>query len=610
VCGIVGWVDLGRDITREGLTLEAMTATMRQRGPDQGGTWMGRHAGLGHRRLTVIDSEGGRQPAIGHVGRDGDSVVLVYSGEVYNFVELRSTLTARGHRFETRSDTEVVLHCYLEWGRGCVDRLNGMFAFAVWDSAEETLLLARDRLGVKPLYYYITNPGGILFSSEPKGILIHPLFSAEIDEESLPILFNARLALPGETPLRGLREVKPGHTLQLDRRGTDECPYWQLSSHEHTDSLETTVRTIRELLEDIVQRQVVSDVPISSMLSGGLDSTTISSLASRAMCSSGEGPLPTFCVAFLGDAHDFRPTELRPELDAPYARLAGAHIGSAHHEVVLDSADLVGALPIARRARDLPSLGQFDTSMHLLFAAMRERSTVALSAEAADEVFGGYPWFHDPDMVWRDRFPWMGDAPRLADCLTPDLHDRVRPGEAENDRYRTLRARVPRLPGEAGLDARMREVLYFSLLGPLTYLLDRKDRMSMAVGLEVRVPFCDHRLVEYVWNIPWSMKTTDGHWKSLLRMAAADLVQAETLKRPKSGYPGTHDPAYDATVMSAISALMKDKSSPLREMLDKERIRALIDEGARTMTWLNPAHMLLPLVEIDTWMRDYDVGFH
>jgi len=606
MCGIVGWVDFERDLREQRVVVDAMTETMRRRGPDGGGVWLAPHIGLGHRRLAVIDIEGGRQPMIASTGPRRDPVVLVHSGEIYNFRELRAELTGLGHVFHTRSDTEVLLRAYQEWGVSCVDRLNGMFAFAIWDSTRELLVLARDRIGVKPLYYFPL-PAGVLFASEPKGIMANPLFAPVVDEESLPILLNARLALPGETPLRGLREVPPGHVVEVDRRGCHEHPYWRLTSVPHEDDLDTTVARVRDLLEDTVSRQLVADVPLSSMLSGGLDSTMVSALAAQEYARSGRPPLRTYCVEFEGDAEHFRPTELRPEIDAPYAQLAARHMGSNHTRVPLRTGELIDALPEARRARDLPSLGQFDTSMYLLFGRMREHSTVALSAEAADEFFGGYPWYHDPTIVARDGFPWLGDAPRLADCLAPHVRDRVRPKEAENDRYLTLRAQVPRLPGETGLDARMREVLFYSMQRPLLYLLERKDRMSMAHGLEVRVPYCDHRLVEYVWNIPWSMKIADGRWKSPLRMAARGVVPNETLDRPKSGYPGTHDPGYEHEVVRYIEKMVDDRTSPLHGLLDAQRIRTIRENGDRTMTWLNSAHLLLPLLEIDTWMRDYRV---
>ncbi|ASO21089.1 asparagine synthase (glutamine-hydrolyzing) [Actinoalloteichus hoggarensis] len=603
MCGFVGWLDFARDLRGEQRILDTMTDTMEDRGPDGRGTWLGRHAALGHRRLSVIDLAGGAQPMISEVGPQRMPVVLAFAGEIYNFVELRAELIALGHEFRTRSDTEVVLHAYLEWGADCAERLNGMFAFAVWDSVLDAMVLVRDRLGVKPLYYAPT-PDGVLLASEPKGILANPSFKASLTTEALPILLNSRLALPGETPISGLREVKPGHTVRIDRRGCHETPYWRLSSRPHTDDFDTTLSTIRDLLEDTVERQLVADVPRAAMLSGGLDSSVVAAMAMRRMRRDGEGPLITYSVRFEGEENDFRPTALRPERDAPYAASAARHLGTEHVEVVLTAADLAAAAPAARRARDLPSLGQFDTSMYSMFAALRERCTVALSGEAADEIFGGYPWFHASDLVWRDGFPWLGDAPRLADCLSPDLRAALRPAEFEADRYATLRSQVPRLPGEDRLNARMREVLFFSLQGPLFTLLERKDRMSMAVGLEVRVPFCDHRLLEYVWNVPWSMKAADGREKSLLRMAAADLLPPEILNRRKSAYPAMHDPRQETLARTAVRELVADSSSPLSGLLDHDRVLSLAADQHSTMTHASTAHLLTPLLEVDTWMRE------
>ncbi len=603
MCGFVGWLDFSRDLRREGDTVDAMTNTMFNRGPDAGGTWLSRYAALGHRRLAVIDIDGGVQPMVTELGPRRSPIALVYAGEVYTHEELRAELRSLGHEFRTRSDTEVLLRAYVEWGAACVERLNGMFAFAVWDGLREELVLARDRLGVKPLYYAQTDDG-VLFASEPKGILANPMFTPRVHVEALPILLNPRLALPGETPVHGLREVRPGHVVRFDRAGRHEYPYWRLVSHEHTDDLDTTVRTVRDLLEDIVERQLVADVPRAAMLSGGLDSSAMAAIAARVLARGGDGPLVTYSAQFDGEDHDFRPTALRPERDAPYAAIAAKHIGSDHVEVDIGVHAMADAARFTRRARDLPALGQFDSSMYVMFRALRERSTVALSGEAADEVFGGYPWFHEPSTAWRDGFPWLGDAPRLTDCIAPGLRNELRPSEVEKERYAALRARTPRLPGEDPTNARMREVLWFSLHGPLAVLLDRKDRMSMAVGLEVRVPFCDHRLLEYLWNVPWSMKTVDGREKSLLRMATADLLPEEILQRQKSAYPASHDPAQELATQLAVRSLLHDRSSPLAEALDRQRVLDLMAGTGGNMTHVSTSHLLTPLVEIDLWLRE------
>ncbi|MEN8656121.1 asparagine synthase (glutamine-hydrolyzing) [Streptomyces sp. 21So2-11] len=603
MCGIAGWIDFSRDLTLERQTVEAMTGSLYRRGPDSEGVWLAPHVALGHRRLAIVDLEGGKQPMVALRRSPEGPVVLTYSGEVYNFRELRAQLIARGHHFETVSDTEVVLHAYLEWGAAFVDHLTGMFALAIWDAGREELLLVRDRLGVKPLYYHVYG-GGLLFGSEPKAILANPLFTARTSEDKLPILFNPRLSMPGETPFTDLRQVQPGHLVRFARSGAHETPYWRLVSREHHDDAATTVARVREILEDVVRHQLVADVELCCLLSGGLDSSVITALAAA------HHPrrLRSFSVDFEGAEDDFRATALRPERDTPFALSAAAHLRVDHTAITLDPEALSTVVPEILLARDLPSLGQFDSSMYLLFQAIRERSTVALSGEAADEVFGGYPWFFDHATVWGDTFPWLGNSPRLTDCLAPDARARIRPDDDERDRYATLRARVPRLTGESGRQARMREVLYLSLQGPLVYLLDRKDRMSMAVGLEVRVPFCDHKLLEYVWNVPWKMKMADGREKSLLRAAAADLLPGEVLRRRKSAYPATFSPAHAKSVRAALDAVLDDRDSPLSGLLDIPKVRELAASQGEMMTMADNLHLLLPLIEVDRWMRSYNVS--
>lgn len=604
MCGIAGWVDFAADLRQQPEVITEMTDTLSRRGPDGVGTWQSVHAALGSRRLAVVDLPGGAQPSTARRRPGDDPVVLTYNGELYNAVELRAELAARGHAFRSRCDTEVVLRAYLEWGTGCTDHLVGIFAFGIWDAPREALVLGRDRLGVKPLYYYPYRDG-IVFGSEPKVLWANPAFRPRVRQEALPILFNPRLAMPGETPLAGVRQVQPGHLVRFDRAGAHETPYWRLVSREHTDSQADTVRRVRDLLDDIVLHELVADVPVCTLLSGGLDSSAVTALAQRHY----PRQLRTFSVEFAGSETDFHPTPLRPERDAPFAAAAASYLGTAHTEVLLDPADLAGAVPAALAARDLPSLGQFDASMYLFFERIRKECTVALSGEAGDEIFGGYPWFFDRATVHGDTFPWLGNGPRLTDCLAPDVRARIRPGEDEHDRYLTLLGRVPRLAGESGLRARMREVLFLSLQGPLMYLFDRKDRMSMAVGLEVRVPYCDHRLVEYVWNVPWAMKSAGGREKSLLRAAVADLLPDEVLWRPKSAYPATFGPAHSRQVRGELDAILADKSSPLTGLLDVGKVAEVAGRRDRLMAFADPLHLLLPLVEVDRWLRAYHLTF-
>ncbi|WP_042390932.1 asparagine synthase (glutamine-hydrolyzing) [Streptacidiphilus melanogenes] len=613
MCGITGWVSYDRDLTTEHAVLAAMNATMTDRGPDAGGVWLDTHAALGHRRLAVIDLEGGAQPmTVTHDGRT--LLATTYSGEIYNYRELRAELVARGHVFTTASDTEVALHAYLEWGEDFTSRLNGMYAFALWDPRSEELLLVRDRMGIKPLYYYPT-ADGLLFGSEPKAILAHPLARAVVDREGLAELL-AFVKTPGHAVYRGMHELRPGHTLRVRRGGLTERRYWALTAKEHTDDLDTTIRHVRELLDDIVERQLIADVPLCTLLSGGLDSSAVTALAAKALRESGHGTVRSFAVDFVGQTENFRPDALRATPDGPYAHALAEHVAADHRDIVLDTADLTHRehRDAVLLARDLPiGLGEGDTSLYLLFRAIREQTTVALSGESADEIFGGYSWFHDPAAVGAGTFPWLWAIERgfAAESTTigrdallaPGLLGKIDVPGYQQARYREAIAEVPRLAGESGHERRMREISHLHLTRFVQTLLDRKDRASMATGLEVRVPFCDHRLVEYVFNAPWAMKTFDGREKSLLRAATRDVLPDVVAERVKSPYPSTQDPGYAEVLRGDLRALLADRDAPVRDLLDVGATAdAVADAPGPDLR--NSAEVVLAL---DTWLRNYDV---
>ena len=583
MCGITGWVDFARDLTRERDVIDAMTLTMACRGPDASGVWVQRHAALGHRRLAVIDLPGGAQPM--SVSTPRGEVVMVYSGEAYNFTELREELIAKGERFQTSSDTEVVLRGYLQWGEALADRLNGMFAFAIWDSREQKLVMIRDRMGIKPFYFYPT-PNGVLFGSEPKAILANAMAKRVVDVEGL-----REIILPIKTPKlaiwKGMREVEPGTIVTVDERGIRERTYWRLESRLHTDDQDTTVARVRELLDDIVRRQLVSDVPECVLLSGGLDSSAITALSARELSI----PVRSFSVDFAGQADNFTPDELRPTMDTPYVHDVAKHVGSDHTDIVLDHNQL--ADPDVRRkvitARDLPlSFGDLDVSLYLLFKAIRAQSTVALSGESADEIFGGYRQFHDPTVQQTDDFPWIAIREEslfdtTAQMYTQPIRSAVDAETYKRDRYAEAVAEVARVDGEDDFTHRMRVMSYLHLTRFVRILLDRKDRMSMAVGLEVRVPFCDHRLVEYVYNTPWSLKTFDGREKSLLRGAARDVLPESVVQRVKSPYPSTSDPQYGAEIQRQAKDLLSSDNDALFGLIDRAALEQLTGLDSLTL---------------------------
>ena len=571
MCGITGWISFERDLTRERLILDEMTQTMACRGPDAGGTWVDGPAALGHRRLAVIDIVGGAQPM--SVRTPAGDVVLVYSGEAYNFMELREELRRAGEQFTTSSDTEVVLRGYVRWGEGLADRLNGMYAFAIWDGRTRKLVLIRDRTGIKPLYIYRT-ADGVLFGSEPKAILANPLATRVVNADGLRETF-AFVKAPGHAVWAGMREVEPGTIVTVDADGLRTRRYWRLQTRPHVDDVDATVAHVRALLDDIVRRQLVADVPRCVLLSGGLDSSTITALSAAMLGEQGER-VRSFAVDFVGQTDHFKPDVLRPTPDTPYVHEVAQYVGSEHTDIVLDHRAL--ADPEVRRtvigARDMPGgLGDMDASLYLLCKAIRERSTVALSGESADEIFGGYRQFHDPQVQRARAFPWIAmDAWRFdsADTiLNPEVQATLDLAAYRREQYERARAEVEHLDEESDLEYRMRISSYLHLTRFLRYLLDRKDRMSMAVGLEVRVPFCDHRLVEYVYNAPWALKSFDGREKSLLRGAARDLLPQSVIERVKVPYPSTQDWHYAGALQEQGRELLEHRHHGVFEVIDR-----------------------------------------
>lgn len=606
MCGITGWVSFDRDLGAEDAVLDAMTETMACRGPDDRGVWAEGPAALGHRRLAIIDLPGGRQPMSARTPQG--NVAVVYSGEAYNFTELRRELADRGHRFTTDSDTEVVLRGYLEWGDTVAERLNGMYAFAVWDGRHDKLVMIRDRMGIKPFYYHPT-ADGVLFGSEPKAILANPLVRPRVALDGLRELFTM-IKTPGHAVWEGMREVEPGTVVTVDRSGLDTRVYWRLETRPHTDDKDTTITAVRTLLDDIVRRQLVADVPRCTLLSGGLDSSAMTALAAAQLAERGER-VRSFAVDFAGQADNFVADELRGTPDTPYVHDVARLAGTDHQDIVLDVQSL--ADPAARekviRARDLPAgLGDLDASLLLLSRAIRDQSTVALSGESADEVFGGYLQFFDEEARHADTFPWLVSFGRHfgddTGVLRPELTDALDLKGYVADGFRTAAAGVERLDGENDFEYRMRRMSCLHLTRFVRILLDRKDRMSMAVGLEVRVPFCDHRLVEYVYNTPWALKSFDGREKSLLREATADVLPRSVYDRVKSPYPSTQDPGYGRALQTQVKDLLSKPSHRVFDLLDREKVRRIAESESLAGTQA-ARRGLERTLDLATWLDLY-----
>lgn len=601
MCGIAGAVSFIEDMREDMKIYEKMQHALLRRGPDQRGMVLKRQAALIHTRLAVIDIDGGRQPM--SFGR----YTIVYNGELYNTDELRREL-AGDFGFTTHSDTEVVLKSYIKWGSTCVDRFNGIFALAVWDEEEQRLFLARDRIGVKPLFYYDTGKR-LIFASELPSLLEHPLVPHEIDAEGAAELL---LMAPGRTMgcgvIRGVKEVKPGWCGYYTAEGTKLWEYWRLRAYELHESFEDTAEHVRELVLDSVRRQLVSDVPVCTFLSGGLDSSLISSVAAAELKKQGR-QLTTLSVDYRNNEKYFRSSHFQPDSDPEYIACMAEYLGTDHHNIVLDTADLAKALDDAVEARGLPGMADVDSSMLLFCREIKKYGTVALSGECADEIFGGYPWYRDEDIRMTDGFPWAQSTAYRSRFLCDRYAREIDAGDYVYSAYRRTADYAMKLPDDSPLEYRMREMTQLNFHWFMQTLLDRKDRMSMYSGLEVRVPFCDYRIAEYMYNVPWEYKDYKGREKGLLREAMKDWLPEKVLWRKKSPYPKTHDPVFLDIVTERLRSVL-DSGGRLTELVKREELERLLRHEDHVQWYgqlMNLPQTIAYFLQLNCWLERFDI---
>lgn len=606
MCGIGGFVDYERDARRGGPILHGMKRTLTPRGPDAEGTYFDEDAALVHRRLIVIDPEGGKQP----MHSPDRNTIIIYNGELYNTPELRTELMSRGHEFVGHSDTEVLLHAYLEWKTDAFARLNGIFAFAIWEKRERRLTLCRDRLGVKPLFFApIRN--GLTFGSTIDTVLCHPEIEPVIDEDGLRTLLLLGPARPPESGVfRQIKSLLPGHFAVLTPEAFTDHTYWKLEAHEHEDGLPTTIERTHTLICDAARRQLVSDVPLACFLSGGLDSSILSMLAAKDYAARGE-TLHTWSVDYRDNDKYFTKSIFQPNSDDSYIDQMVDFLGTHHHRVVLEPEALCAALLPATDARALPGMADVDSSLLLFCAAVkRGGTTVCLSGECADELFGGYPWYHREEILFEDTFPWSRSVGLRLGLLTPDA---VRNGEEfVRQHYRDTCDRAPKLPSDDKKAARMREMFVLNLDWFMATLLDRKDRMSMYSGLEVRVPFCDHRIVEYAYNMPWDFKSLEGREKGIVRRAFANELPKEIVYRKKSPYPKTFHPVYTRLCADYVRRIFEDNTSVAASLFDRNAVQKLMQRPeSLAEPWfgqlMRTPQIFAYIIQLDRWFRHYHV---
>lgn len=603
ICGILGGVDY-----RTEDVLEGMSAAMRHRGPDQSATYVFENVAFAHNRLAIIDVENGRQPMTR--AYRGHNYTIVYNGELYNMPELVEIVRAHGIEPATRCDTEIVLDLYIIFGAECAAMLNGIFAFAVHDQERGEVYLARDHFGIKPLFYVHTRDG-LAFASEVKSLLKHPDVHPDLDRKGLwELLFLSPVRLSGGI-FRDIHEIDPAcHAVWRGEEKLEINRYWQLEAKPCTDSRQEIIEKTQMLLTDAIERQLVSDVPLCTLLSGGLDSSIVSAVAADIYSRRG-GRLSTYSFEYEGNSSNFRTSLFQPQSDDDYARFMAAFLSTEHHVLTAQTAKVAELLESSALARDFPGQADIDSSLLYFCGCIKRRHTVALSGECADEIFGGYPWFYRPEMLNNGFFPWVHD-PMLRPSLFTDAIVKSDEGHAYmRDVFRKSADACPLLDTDTAAMRTSRRATWLSVNYFMSSLLERKDRMSMAASVEVRVPYADHRILEYVYNVPWEVKFENGVEKALLRNAMAQWLPDRILNRKKSPYPKTQDPAYEAAVCQMLEQRLRNKGTLLSTILDREALDSFLQRDGKT--WfgqlMGRPQMVAWLIQFDIWCEHYNVNF-
>ena len=606
MCGIAGEINF-----KDGVKFKdyhgQMLNVLNNRGPDDQNIKKDDFAVLLHTRLAVIDPKNGRQPMSAR--KDGMDYTICYNGELYGTDEIRNALIKQGVTFETKTDTEVVLKAFITVGADCGKNFNGIYAFAIYCPQKRELFIARDKMGVKP-FFYAQRGNSFIFASEIKSLLCHPKIKPEIDKTGISeLLFIGPGRTPGCGVFKDVYELKPGHRGFFNVGGLSLERYFSLIDRENTDSKEEIIKKVRFLVTDSIEKQLVSDVPIGTFLSGGLDSSIISSVAARHFKKQGK-KLKTFSVTYKDNYKFFKSSKFQPNSDDEFIKIMVDYLDSDHTTVTVDTDEVVDALYSAVDARDLPGMADVDASLLLFCKEIKKQVTVALSGECADEIFGGYPWYRDEKIRSRYGFPWAQSTEYREGFLHPDLKGDIMGADYVNKRYEDTVKATSKLSGLSSTESRMKEMVNLNTNWFMQTLLDRKDRMSMYSGLEVRVPFCDYRIAEYLYTVPWDVKDLKGREKGLLRTAMEGYLPESILWRKKSPYPKTHNPAYFEAVKNILRDILNNKNSPLFSLCDYGAVEKLLKTD-RSEPWygqlMTTPQTVAYMIMLNYWMEKFKV---
>ena len=607
MCSISGIIDFKNKENINDQVLNNMGEALRHRGPDQNGFYKKDSIALWHNRLAIMDIENGIQPMC--ASYQGKKYVIVYNGEVYNTKELKHEIETYGVKFQTHCDTEIVLYSYIIFGEKCSEKLNGIFAFVIYDESKNAIYLSRDRFGIKPLFY--TQLGStFIFSSEVKAILKHPKVKAEVNRVGLwQLLYLSPVKLNGTSVFKDIEEIPAAYHGYYTIQGLEIRKYWKLKAYENEGNEDEIIEHTRMLLEDAISSQLISDAPLCTFLSGGLDSSIISAIAAKHYRNQGL-QLSTYSFEHEGNKEHFKNTNFQPQRDDEYATYIANYLGTNHKILTASVDDTICLLYDAVKYRDLPGMADVDSSLLYYCKQVKNNHTVAISGECSDEIFGGYPWFYKKEMQDTGFFPWIHDPFVRINLFKDDITHKQEGFKYITEKYNESLKTCPIIHGELESMRNSRYATWLSVNYFMTSLLERKDRMSMATGVEVRVPFADHRIIEYVYNIPWEIKFKGNVEKYLLREAMKEYLPDIIVNRKKSPYPKTHNPSYEGRVTKILQERLNNKNSVLFQIIDKDRMEKLI-QGDNT-TWfgqlMSKPQLIGWLIQLDYWFEIYNIN--
>ncbi len=501
MCGIVGFSSFYKDFEKYaefyGDITKKMISKIYNRGPDGNAYYLDKNAVLGHSRLSIIDIEGGRQPIKSACGK----YYISYNGEIYNMKEIKDELVRDGYKFNTKTDTEVIVNAYAKYGYDTPKKLNGIFAFAIWDVEKQEMFLARDHFGVKPLYYTIVNKT-LVFGSKIESLVQFPKVKLVLGKEGIEELFGL---IPSRSEgfgvFKNINEVGFAEYLVFNKKGVVKRKYWELESNECELTYDDVKENTRYLLEDSIKKQMMSDVPISTFLSGGVDSSIITGVVANELAKDGI-QLDTYSFDFEGNDEHFEANDFQHSRDRKWVDIMVNDFDTNHRYLECGNSDLIEYLEKSVDAKDCVGMADIDSSLLYFCNIVSDNHKVVLSGECADEIFGGYPWFHKQESLEGNTFPWVRNGDFRRSMLNQDVLDKTNIAGHVRRRYKESIDKVPKLYGEDELEARRREIAYLNLKWFMPTLLERMDRMSMYSGLEARVPFADYRIVDTI-HIVW-----------------------------------------------------------------------------------------------------------